>query len=239
MKRLKNFLQPLMQLIKGLLFGLGILMLLFVILSFTHLPFHAYHRLGTSNAALSYTPDYIVLMGAGGMPGPDGLMRCYYAATAAKAFPHATVIVALPAEAHKLPESDHQRMIDELLMRGVDRQRIQSEFRGNNTYTQAVNIRNMISEKEAVLLIVSSPEHMYRAIRTFQKQGFEQTGGFATFENAFDEHLLFEEDTEGIKRRSTGPSLGFRYNVWGYMQYQILVVREYIAIAYYKIRGYL
>lgn len=229
-----------MQLVRQMIFALGILMLLFIILSFTSLPFHAYHRLGTHNARLASAPDYIVVMGAGGMPGPDGMIRCYYAAVAAANYPNAGLVVALPAEGDKFQESDHQRMIDELHIRGVDRQRIRSEFGGNNTYTQAVNIKKMIAEEEAVLLIVTAPEHMYRAIRTFQKQGFRQAGGLAAFENAFDAHLLLDEhDTEGRKKRSSSPSLGLRYNMWGYMQYQILVVREYVAIAYYKIRGYM
>lgn len=240
MKQLNYYRWLLMQRIRQMIFALGILMLLFIILSFTPLPFHAYHRLGTSNTGLPSTPDYIIVMGAGGMPGADGMIRCYYAARAASTYPNARLVVALPAEADKLPYSDHQRMIDDLLIRGVDSQRIHSELKGYNTHTQAVNIRKMIPEEEAVLLIVSAPEHMYRAIRTFQKQGFRHTGGLAAFENSFDAHLLLEEqDTEGRKKRSASPSLGLRYNMWGYMQYQILVVREYIAIGYYTVRGYM
>jgi hypothetical protein len=40
-----------------------------------------------------------------------------------------------------------------------------------------------------------------------------------------------------IKSPDANPS--FRYNIWSFLQYEIAVLREWTAIAWYKIRGYM
>ncbi len=227
------------KLFRNIISVLGVIMLIFIILSFTHYPYYAFHYLGTADAKLASEPDYIIVMGAGGMPSAKGVLRCYYAAYAAHRFPDAMLVVALPADSAGFESSGHQLMIDELLERGIPENRVISEFEGSNTFTQARNIRKMITEDDAKLLIITSPDHMYRAIRTFRKQGFPHTGGMATFEHALDEALLLEKYKDGKSSRHARKMLGVRYNMWGYMTYQIVVLREYLAIAYYKIRGYM
>ena len=239
MRKFRSTLRRLTSIFRLLIYSLGILALVFIILSFTSYPYHAYHWLGTANARITSQPDYIVVMGAGGMPGPEGMIRCYYASLAADQFPEATIIVALPADSLGLDDSDHQRMVNEIKSRGIEAERIMSETLGTNTYTQARNIRAMLGNHEASLLIITSPEHMYRCIRTFRKQGFEKTSGIATFEHAFNEELLVEKDDKGRKRKQSDQLLGLRYNMWSYMQYQIIVLREFIAIGWYKMQGYI
>lgn len=239
MKRTQSFLNRLTSLFRKFMFGMGLVALVFVLLSFTDYPYYAYHWLGTANAKIEQQPDYIVVMGAGGMPSAKGVLRCYFAAKVAEMYPDARLIVALPADSAYMAHSAHQLMIDELVVRGVDRFRILSEFKGSNTYTQAREIRKMIAESSPVLLLITSPDHMYRSILTFRKQGFDKTGGLATFEHALDQELLIEKDNKGKVTGKSSQMLGLRYNFWGYLNYQIIVLREYIAIVYYKVRGYI
>ncbi len=239
MKRAQSFFKKAISLLHKFVFGMGLIALVFVVLSFTDYPYYAYHWLGTANAKNTQEPDYIIVMGAGGMPSAKGVLRCYFAAKASEIYPEARLIVTLPADSAGFDQSAHQLMIDELVGRGVDSTRILSEHKGSNTYTQAREIRQMIAEPSPSLMLITSPDHMYRSVLTFKKQGFEKTGGLATFEHALDQELLFEKDESGKVTDKSSKMLGLRYNFWGYMNYQIIVLREYLAIAYYKLRGYI
>lgn len=239
MKRTQSFFKRLTAISHKFVFGMGLIALVFVVLSFTDYPYYAYHWLGTANAKLTQQPDYIIVMGAGGMPSAKGVLRCYFAAKAAELYPEARLIVTLPADSVNMAHSAHQLMIDELVARGIDSARILSEHKGSNTYTQAREIRQMIPEPSPCLMLITSPDHMYRSVLTFKKQGFEKTGGLATFEHALDQELLYEKDESGKVTDKSSQMLGLRYNFWGYLNYQIIVLREYLAIVYYKVRGYI
>lgn len=205
-------------------------------LSFTDLPWYAYYHLGTSQIDRNTDADYIVVLGAGAVPGHHSLLRCWYAAQAAQQLPQALVIVALPADSLKT-ETDHHRMIDELVLRGIDPGKIISEKSGRNTYAQAVNIRKMIPANDKKLLLITSPEHMYRSIKVFRKAGFKAVNGLPTFEAAFDRQLLIEPGAKKKVNQMTEQNLDLRYNMWSYLQYQIIVLREYAAIVWYKLNG--
>lgn len=239
MKRTQSFFKKAIALFNKLVFGMGLIALIFVVLSFTDYPYYAYHWLGTVNAKITHKPDYIVVMGAGGMPSAKGVLRCYFAAKVAEMYPEARLIITLPADSANFAQSAHQLMIDDLITRGVDSTRILSEYKGSNTYTQAREIRQMIAEPSPSLILITSPDHMYRSVLTFKKQGFEKTSGLATFEHALDQELLYEKDESGKVTDKSSQMLGLRYNFWGYMNYQIIVLREYLAIAYYKVQGYI
>ena len=92
---MSRFFKSVFRFLRGLIMVAGVVAVLMLVLSFTSLPFWAYYRLGTASP-LKCTPDFIVVMGAGGMPGAEGLMRCYYAAEMANHYPEAKVIIALP-----------------------------------------------------------------------------------------------------------------------------------------------
>jgi len=210
-----------------------------IILSFTSLPYHAYHWTGYFNHnIIDSKPNTIVLMGAGGFPGSESLLRCYYTAEAASEFPEANIIIAFPADTNNFEASDHQLMIRELIHRGVDSSRIFSETQGHNTYSQAVKISNMI-QPESKLLVITSPVHTYRSIKTFEKQGFKYVYSRATIEGYTTDSLFLSESDKERKIKSPDANLGFRYNMWGYLIYQIEVAREWIAIAWYWFKGYL
>lgn len=234
MQRLKNFSYAF---IKWFLWICGGAAFLFFILSFTDLPYYAYHYLGTCNTKQYRKPDLVVLLGGGGMPSPDGLMRCYYTAETAKENPQAKIIIALPYD-----EQDSllqlQLMKQELILRGIDSTRINYEPKGFNTHSQAENISKSLGEKSGKISVtlVTSPEHMYRAIKTFQQEGFIHTGGVATFEDPVDAEQVKDKENS---RDTRVKSLALRYNMWSYMNYELLVLKEYCAIAYYKLKGWI
>ena len=206
---------------------------MFFILSFTDVPYYAYHNLGAGHSVLSGKPDVIVILGGGGMPSPDGLIRTYYASEAAMENENAEIIIALP---YNELDSLHQLdlMANELIVKGIDPLRIKYEPLGYNTRSQAVNIASMFNNKEQLnLLIITTPEHMYRSIKTFKHVGFPEVGGLPAFEKPIDEGKLKDPDDK------EGAYLAFRYNMWNYLNYELLVLREYCAIIYYKLKGWI
>src|SRR6185295_18663084 len=73
---------------------LGVCTFVLFILSFTSVPYYAYHDLSLPAETLKKKPDVIVVLGGSGMPSPDGLIRMYYTATAAHQYKQAAVITA-------------------------------------------------------------------------------------------------------------------------------------------------
>lgn len=223
--------------LKRLLLFNGILLSFFVFLSFTDLPYYAYYWLGTSSPKLEKEPDVIVLLGGSGMPSPDGFMRCYFAAKEANRYKNAAIVIALPANGDG-STSQLDLMAHELVLHGVDSSRISYESEGFNTHSQAEHIVSKYNFKKTTVsvLLVSSAEHLYRAIRTFKAAGFANVGGEATFENPVNESKAKDNENTTDTRVK---SLSLRYNMWSYLNYELLVLREYSAIAYYWIKGWI
>lgn len=233
---MKNILNKLKRTTQWILSITGSIALLMLFLSFTDLPYYAYHRLGTSGTQLQQSPDYIILFGGSGMPTPDGLIRAYYTATVAKELDSAQIIIANPDEL-KAIEDSLASYTHELLIRGIDSSRIQYDTVGYNTYTQAQNIAQMIlsdTSPSPVVLVVTSPEHMYRSVKCLQKAGIDSVGGTASFEIPLDEDQLIKK---GKITKLEKDKLNLRYNMWSYLNYELIVMREYMAIGYYRLRG--
>ena len=213
----------------------GVCSFLFVGLAFTDLPYHAYHSLAMTELQGDSKPDYIVIMGGDGMPSPSGLIRCYYAAIEANKSTNSQIIIALPYnEKNELYQLD--LMSKELRLKGIDSSRIIYEPRGYNTHSQVQNIQKIILDKKSEVLIVTSPEHMFRTIKTFEKLGYSKLSSLPTFEIPSDSKQL--EDRSNPKEKKVR-NLSLRYNLWSYMQYEIKVMREYTAIAYYKCKSWI
>lgn len=234
---MKNAFRIVLGIMKGTALVTGFGALLMLVLSFTDLPFYAYHALGLTEQSLEADPALIVILGGSGMPSPDGLIRTYYGSRAAHAFPKAEVVIALPYNANE-EDSLHQLrlMADELVSRGVDTGRIAFEPIGHNTHTQSEQLASRFSNRlSSPLLIVTSPEHMYRAVRTFEQSGFTQVGSLPAFEVPVDEDKLKDKSApEDLRVRQ----VALRYNMWSYLHYELLVLREYAAIAYYWMMGW-
>jgi uncharacterized SAM-binding protein YcdF (DUF218 family) len=226
------------QVFRRLIKFFGWVLFVAILLSFTDIPFKAYYWLGTSGADLTRKPDYIVLLGGVGMPSPEDLIRIYTVAGAWKQVPDAKVIIAFPNDTAKQQFSPELMMASELIMRGVDSSMILFEKEGISTRTQAENISEMFdlnSIDTIGIRIVTSPEHMFRAVRTFRKIGFKYVGGTPAFESVVDENKLIR----GKKKYSEKKLQNIRYNMWSYLKYEITVVREFCAICYYKLRGWI
>lgn len=234
MLRIKSFMTKFCKWFFGII---GIFSFILLVLSFTPLPYYAYHWLGTSNSKLKRDPDVIVLLGGSGMPSPDGLIRAYYAAEAANEYPNAKIIIAHPySEGDSLYQLN--LMAHELILKGIDSLRIKFEPFGFNTHSQARNIAVMLGsgKNKLSLLLITSPDHMYRSVSAFKKVGFENVGGNSTFEKVIDEEKIKDkENTKDVRVKG----LSLRYNIWSYLNYELLVIREYCAILYYKIKGWM
>ncbi len=220
--------------VKRVLIAVGIVFSLMIVLAFTDLPFYAYADLGTVESNYTQSPETIILLGGEGMPSADGLMRCYITAEKALYYTETEIVIALPKNpGEKNPMVASELMAKELIMRGVEATRIHFESTGTNTHEQAQILSQKLQQSKR-LLIVTSPEHMTRAVACFYAEGFEFVGGSPAFE--FD---LNPESLKNNKNELFAPSLAWRYNLWSYLQYEIRVGREYTALAYYKLRGWI
>ena len=211
----------------------------FIVLSFTTLPFWMYYYLGRSSETLTKNPDYIVVMGGGGMPSKSALMRTYRAGKIALKYPKAKFIIALPGDTSDINSSLYL-MKKELMLIGVDSSLIYFEPNVTNTRSQALNIKKMINPNKNILLI-TSPEHLYRAVKSFIKIGLINTVGEATFERAIEARLNFNDDELGGNEDipGVGNNTQLRYQFWYHMKLQIIVYREYMAIVYYKLKSWI
>jgi uncharacterized SAM-binding protein YcdF (DUF218 family) len=218
----------------------GIFFLAAVVLAFTTLPFWGIHWLGTSKAEMKWEPETIILLGGGGMPSESNLMRSWFAGKAARSFPEASLIIAMPGDIAD-SVSTPQLMKKELVLRGVNPQIILFESEGTNTRAQALNCEKILGNSSSVLLI-TSPDHTRRAILCFEKVGFEKVNALPTFENATEADLTFKDDELGGRKTAApdvGQSIQIRYQLWNHLKYEITFAREMMALAYYKLRGWI
>jgi uncharacterized SAM-binding protein YcdF (DUF218 family) len=259
--KMKVIMQRIRKTLAGILLGAGILAALMVLLAFTTVPFYTWYGMAMEKAGVHRPPDYIVLLGGGGMPSESGLMRSWYAAKAAAHFTRAKVIIALPGDTGD-PLSSIQRMKEELVLRGISPERILFEDSGANTRAQALNIQKRISNNEyritnieggdlpathpsrvtrhASLLLITSPEHLPRAYLTFQKACFRRLDGLPAFEAAIESDITFNPRKLGGRLfiPDIGSNITLRYQFWTQMDYEWLVLREWVAMGYYWLKGW-
>lgn len=214
----------------------GFFSCLLFILSFTDLPYYAYYNLSLPETKLLHEPDLIVVLGGSGMPSPEGFIRSYYAAKSAEQYKHAAIIIALPYN-EKDSLKQLKLMANELIIRAIDSSRIRFEPLGFNTRSQALNIAGMYPAKnELNVLLITSPEHVYRSVHAFKKVGFANVAGNAAFERPVDEEQVKDKENTKDPRIK---SLSLRYNMWSYLNYELVAAREYCAIIYYWLKGWI
>ena len=222
----------------------GIIALAMIILALTSAPFRVWYGLGVKNAGIHRPPDFIVVMGGAGMPSESGLMRCWYAARVANHFTRANIIIALPGDTTD-ETSSINGMKEELVLRGIAPGRIMVEDSGTNTRAQAVNIFKSIANGGQLcpssILIVTSPEHLYRAVLTFKKAGFVKVDGLPAFQKDVEGDLSFNITKPGEKSLflKLGDNITLRYQFWSQLHYEALVIREWMALLYYKLSGWI
>lgn len=211
--------------------------LIFLILALTPAPFYMHYALGTdpNKSEKNFTPEYIVMLGGGSMPSGDNLMRLYYVAEYANYF-HIPVIILHPKDS-----VSQLKMKGELMAKGVSGDSVYFFTKGTNTRAQILNLKNehpeMINNK---LLIITSPEHLTRTIKCFNKLDFQQVRGEGAFDAAIhfdlslrDQKLLGNEYIPEIENTN------IRYTFWNYLKLEITCFREYFALAYYKLKGWI
>jgi uncharacterized SAM-binding protein YcdF (DUF218 family) len=249
------------RILKYILITFGTAFLILIILCFTSAPFWTLYGLATKNGGVHRPPEYIVVLGGGGMPSESGLMRTWYSAKAAKYFSRAKIIIALPGDTSDR-QSSVNLMRDELILRGISSSRISFESVGTNTRYEAINIFKRISNidqrflKDEIqhsefvnrysifnsILIVTAPEHINRAVLTFKKAGFKRVDGLPAFENTLESDLTFNDRSLGGRRwliPGIGGNINLRYQFWTQMRYEVLIIREMFATGYYKLKGWI
>ena len=229
-----------LRILKYILFFFGCLFLILFIFCLTSAPFWTWYNMSTKHAGIHRPPEFIVVLGGGGMPSESGLMRTWYAARLGNHFFRSKIIIALPGDTVDSLSSVYQ-MKEELILRGISGKRISFESHGTNTRAQALNIASSRVTRNASLLIVTSPEHLYRAVLSFRKAGFLLVDGLPAFETAIESELSFDDRLLGGKKwlPAIGKNITVRYQFWTQLHYEQLIIREWLAIVYYKLNGWI
>ena len=224
--------------IKTILMVIGMMSLITLVLALTPAPFYMHYALGNDpgkETADPFEPNCIVMFGGAGMPSESNLMRLYYVGRLATHFGVPVVI------AH--PEDDVcQREMKRLLMQdGVDETDILFMTQGTNTRSQVLALEKAFPELvDCNLYVVTSPEHMRRTVRCLDKAGFKHVKGVSAREATVDFDLsLKKQDLKGNEAIPSVESTNVRYTFWNYFQLEIVCLREYAALAYYKIKGWI
>jgi uncharacterized SAM-binding protein YcdF (DUF218 family) len=242
MAKIQKIRSHLAKALRMVLIVLGVLFLLIVILALTSLPFWARYNLGKSEAFVPGNTQSILVMGGGGFPSESVLMRLWYTKELARRFPEAKVIIATPGDTLN-PESTVCQMEGYLVASGVRTERIIIESEGLNTRYQAMRAYKFFQEGlfQEPLVVVSSPEHIYRTVLSFEKVGFKQVSGRPAMEAMLETDLKLRNKKLGGNENvpDVGNSISIRYKFWDYLKYEITVAREYFAIAYYKLKGWI
>ena len=216
-------------------FVFGILFFTMLVLAFTSAPFYMHYRLGqdpNDDVEVS-NPQLVMMFGGAGMPSEDNLMRLYHTAALAR---HFDVPVLLVHPEDSLCQAEMTRL---LRQGGIDSILYMTE--GANTRSQAVELMNAypeLSEKE--LIVVTSPEHVRRTVKCLNKVGFRNTIGKAAYPATVDFDLsLKKQKLGGNEAIPSVESVKMRYTFFNYLKLEITCVREYFALAYYKIKGWI
>lgn len=220
---------------RGVVQAAGLLSLVMVVLACTRMPFDAHRWLGSAAGECGAPVETIVVLGGSGMPSGPELVRMYHAAELAAQWPNARVVVIHPG-----PPSTLNAMADELRLRGVGEERITLLNEGNNTREQALLLERLMT-KRVSMAVVTSPENTYRTVRTFRKAGLSEACGAPAWDNAMMHN--FDYGHKAIGGKTWVPDVsgdpGLRYTFWNYLKLEVTCLREYVAIAYYKLNGWI
>jgi len=238
-----NIINHISSILQKVFLVFGVFFLVILSLSFTSLPFWGYYWLGTSKSVITEKPDYIILLGGGGMPSESSLMRVFFVHQAAKESPNSLIVISIPGNPNDTASTAHL-VAEELISKGINVNRILYEQKGTNTRSEALNLQqfNGTDITNKPILLVTSPEHMRRAVLTFRKAGFSKISALPTFENAIEANLYFDDAKLGGNKTfvpEVGGNIEVRYQFWNHLKYEILITRELFALGYYKLRGWI
>lgn len=231
------------RMFRGVLQTAGAVFILLLLAAVLGLPWPVYRWLGDVKTEVEGTPDVIVMMGGGGIPSESGLVRSWQTAREAARYPKARVLVAMPYEPGE-GATNRSAIQRELILRGVAEHRLDQEGQGRHTHEQAVRVREMLDGREDKLrlMIVTSPEHVRRSVRSFQKAGFVHVRGRAGWSESIEADLTYGAEPSVTKPSASdwvGHSMTLRYRLWDNLGLMIRVSRELTALAYYKVKGWI
>lgn len=212
----------------------GCLAAMMIVLAFTRIPFDVHRWLGM--AGKECHGEHIVVLGGSGMPSGPELLRLHRAAGLAHEDASRRITVIHPGGPAVLED-----MVEELVIRGVGRSRITALNQGENTREQAMVFWQQERSPRTPVILVTAPENMYRSVRAFQRAGHGQVCGAAAWDHAMDHDFAYRHKAIGGKAWtpdvSDDPSL--RYTFWNYLKLEITCLREFAAIAYYQLNGWI
>ncbi|MCW5897721.1 MAG: YdcF family protein [Flavobacteriales bacterium] len=225
--------------LRAVIFTLGASALMMIMLAFTRVPFDLHRWLGTAAGGMDRAAEaeLIVVLGGSGMPSGPELLRLHHAAALAENTPGAVVVVMHP---HDTAVMD--AMLGELSLRGVDNGRMTPLLDGANTREQALALRAAMPGTMARrIALVTAPENCYRSVRAFRRAGFANVKG----EPAWDTPMFIDLDYD--HRRVGGKpyvpdvsaSAALRYDFWNRLKLEITCLREFVAIGYYRLNGWI
>lgn len=221
--------------LRAMLFLAGAMALLLALLAFTSVPFHMHRWLGTAAGECRGAPGRIVVLGGSGMPSGPELLRLHRAADLAHELPMAAVLVVHPGDG-----AVRRAMVDELVLRGVAHGRIEVLDRGDNTREQAMLCASRWPGEMGAIALVTAPENMYRSVQAFRKAGLPGTCGAPAWDHAMDHG--FRYDHRAIGGRAYTPDVSgaplLRYTFWHHVRLEVTCLREYVALAYYRLNGW-
>ncbi len=251
---MKAVFRILFRLARGLFLLFGALFLGFVLLQFTPYPWRVYKRLAVVPSSCPQPPSHILIMGGSGIPGESGLSRTFFGAKAAGLYPDAEVFIAMPLGTNESYAS--RAYLAELRLRGIPDERVRILPNGRNTREQALRMAETLAGRtnRVHVLIVTDPNHIRRTAASLRKACEEEgvqlhLDGFPSFQLSIEDPLEFiardldNPATSAPAARATipdiGASLNLRYNLWVNLNYTQSVFREYSAMLYYRLRGWL
>ena len=223
------------RIIKITFFALGVLLLVMVAIAFTSAPFYAYYHLGQdpNENDMPLQPKQIVMFGGAGMPSEDNLMRLYHTAALAR---HFDIPVILVHPEDSLCQAEMTRL---LRQGGIDDILYMTE--GANTRSQALELKAAYPKlSDEPFIVVTSPEHLRRTVKCLNKAGFQNVIGKAAFPATVDFDLsLKKHKLGGNETIPSVESVKMRYTFFNYLKLEITCVREYLALGYYRIKGWI
>lgn len=241
--KLRKIKKAIIRVSRNVLFVFGAFAIIMLVLAFTSLPFWARYNLGVKYRNNDKTANTIVLMGGGGYPSKSILMRMHYTAKLSEVYPNANIVVAIPGDTSSFVSTTIKTFQGLIENYQIDSTRVTLEPNGVNTRQQALLISDMISQQivKEPLIVVTSTEHVYRAVRAFRKAGIDLTYGQPTLNSTLESNLEYKKDELGGNNiiPDVGTSISVRYKFWDYLEYEIQVMREYVAILYYKVKGWI
>jgi uncharacterized SAM-binding protein YcdF (DUF218 family) len=233
---LRNALRYLGPAVRSVLLCVGCISVLMIVLAGTRVPYDAHRALGTGAGECTGPVDVLVLLGGSGMPSGAELRRLHHASEWAATIPLAQVWVVHPGDTSVIGAMER-----ELCWRGVAKARIRRVNEGENTREQALAVHRLLAGKQPALGLVTAPENMYRSVQAFRKVGLGQVCGSAAWDHAMDHRFTYTHARIGGKAYvpDVSGSTGLRYTFWNYLKLEITCLREYVAIAYYRVNGWI